>query len=285
MNEDRAIFIFWPPSRDRWADMEAMLAKKFRVERSIDIVLDSDQVMIALLMDIYMNKPIGLDPAHRVRSYIEPIKEKASLLNGRRIRVIEAFLISGNDVGATAEAVKGEIREAVGGNVRATYRHHLNLHGSDGPKEAEYLAALVLESENLGHLSFRRPVRDGFMDMIHGLRCWCADRGIDRSRVCVVSGGVLEACGVRLAGDLDIIIDDELRLEFGQDGIKDIAPSIDIVASGYHQSSGPVISDVDIIARHHFWMLGIKFAALRIVIETKQNSGRAKDRRDLDIVV
>lgn len=280
------VFLLWSAVRPHWDAMEAMIAERFEIEQRIELSFASHETFWSFNCDVYMLKPIAMHPDARELSYINPNRERLRLLepHGFHLRAVVARPHEGQ-LGLACDAMKVALREAYPARAAGT-KMHLNVHASDGEAEAAYLLDL-LQPVSLAHAHRRPfPLRPDYYDRLHNLRVWCAENGIDRRQVCVVSGAVLEACGIRESSDIDIILDGAARRKFGADGIKNIAPGIDLAAAGYHRTAGAAgvaaLTDDEIIGdpRHHFTMLGVRFAGLPLVVETKRNGGRSKDAAD-----
>lgn len=281
------VFLLWSAVRQHWGAMEAMIAERFEIDRRIDLAFASMETFWSFNCDVYMLKSIAMHPDARERSYINPNRERLRLLepHGFRLRAIIARPRNGA-LGQACDAMKVVLREAYPARVAGT-KMHLNVHASDGEAEAAYLLDL-LQPVSLAHVHRRPfPLRPAYYDRLHRMRVWCAENGIDRRQACVISGGVFEACGLRESNDIDIILDSAARRKFGAAGIKDIVPGIDLAAAGYHRTVRPVaLTDDQIIGdpRYHFTMLGVRFAALPLVAETKLNGGRSKDKSDVALL-
>lgn len=99
---------------------------------------------------------------------------------------------------------------------------------------------------------------------------------------------MLDALGLRAAGDLDFTLRDAQRTARFHDGVTHLTPTLDVVSRGYPRSFGtmPALDDDRMIddPDHHFFVRGVRFADPRIVMTRKQHQRRDKDLRDVALL-
>lgn len=277
-----AVFVLWGAVEDKWGKIQSGLAPEFEVTDSTDVQFKSDTAFLSVMFDLYMgpSKPLALVKEHRDKSYLPVITAKAKAIGSRRLRVLSTRYKGKGKPGEAADRVKARIRRVVPSRHDAPYKLNTNLHASDGPAELEYISDVLLNPNNLRHVHLRRqtPPREEFMDRLNMLRQWCTAERIDPRQVCVVSGGVLEACDIRASSDLDIVMTFALRRQGKGAPRKNVAPGVDIATEGYHW----LLTDDELIndPANHFNVMGIKFASLPIVSDKKLQAARVKDTDD-----
>lgn len=114
---------------------------------------------------------------------------------------------------------------------------------------------------------------------------------LNQGEYVVVSGGVLEAHGIRNSGDLDLVVTQDVferlldqgwEIREGSDGVvllvkDDIEVATDWRLGEYRPDPAKLIAEADTIE-------GCAFAQLDEVIKFKKEYNREKDKKDLELI-
>lgn len=254
-------FVFWGPSLNHWRDMETMLLPEFRVveRQNMGFRLNEMAGFREFVHDIYVGHS-----RKTIDAKVDDLLDHPAF-----IRMVRCE----GDAEAAGE-VKERVRRALAPEIER--ERFVTCHASDSEAEAEYLWALS-HRNNIQHARMRRVPRPQFMGWIKEAKAELKRCGIPVSEACVVGSGVLEACGIRVATDLDLIVPREVRSRAKFRG------NVDLVSEGYSRGN---LSDETIIwgPDHHFYVAGLKFASLRIVGDRKAKSSRPKDMMDTELI-
>jgi len=114
--------------------------------------------------------------------------------------------------------------------------------------------------------------------------------GLKLGEYVVISGGVLEAHGIRKAGDCDLVVTDEVFEQMANDGweiifwndkfilIKDAFEAArDCNYNNYLPDTKKLILEADVIN-------GCAFASISETIKYKKELGREKDKKDVELI-
>lgn len=135
-----------------------------------------------------------------------------------------------------------------------------------------------------------RAFEPRFLLRIEKLKEKMMEYNIPLDEVCVVSGSVLEAYGLREAkkiDDLDIIMTDRLRKLYGS-GLIIISEEIEMHPQNellnINDDNIYKISDDEIILneKYHFWLRGIRFLCLDLLYRHKQSIGNKEELRRIN---
>lgn len=135
-----------------------------------------------------------------------------------------------------------------------------------------------------------RALEPEFLNRIEKLKEKMKQYNVPIEDICVVSGAVLEAYGLReskKSDDLDIIMTDKFRELYGKDFVT-VSEEIEMHPQNEvffcRDSNISVISDDDVIAReeNHFWLRGVKFLTLDLLYHQKKVMVRKGEVRRMD---
>jgi FkbM family methyltransferase len=152
-----------------------------------------------------------------------------------------------------------------------------SLHINDTHRQTVAIAEAVLNANGVHHLNHARPSRFGrFAETFEVFKRWIEREGLDRRRFCIDASSVLAAYGLRDANDLDFLYAGETT---------PTAPDGRIAchnAQARHYEAG--LDQLVMDPRNHFYLDGVKFAALDRVREMKARRGETKDRADVFLI-
>ena len=81
-----------------------------------------------------------------------------------------------------------------------------SVHINDYHQETERLAQSFFNENSIHHLNHARlGDQPNFLSLLQSYEEWIVSCGVDREELCVVSGGVLAAYGIRDCGDFEVI--------------------------------------------------------------------------------
>lgn len=135
-----------------------------------------------------------------------------------------------------------------------------------------------------------RPFDQRFLLRIEKLKEKMTEYNIPIDEVCVVSGSVLEAYGLREAkkiDDLDIIMTNRFRELYGS-GLIIVSEEIEMHPQNellnIKGDNVLRISDDEIISneKYHFWLRGIRFLTLDLLYQHKQSHGKTEELQRID---
>ena len=149
-----------------------------------------------------------------------------------------------------------------------------SIHITDSTEETLNAAKILFNNNSINFLRNKRKFLPGFHRYLFELKEWISAYGIDLENICIDSGGVLSAFGLRECKDIDFLFfgDKDLLISLP----KKISCHNDIEHL-YDYSIDEIIGD----PRKHFWYLGIKFCAPELVIEMKKKRNERKDKKDI----
>lgn len=160
--------------------------------------------------------------------------------------------------------------------IRALYGlgHH-SIHVTDSAEETLRIARALFNANAVealrrgaGEADFSR-----FAALLSSLREWMSLHEIDEERVCVDSGAVLAALGLRECKDLDFLYHgDPESLPPLPEGVA----CHNSEAKHYAHEIGEIAGDPAL----HFWYMGVKFCAPEVVRAMKLRRAEPKDLRD-----
>ncbi len=145
---------------------------------------------------------------------------------------------------------------------------------------------LKIPKEEYGSETTRRylerniPIRDkAFLEKLEDLKSCLYENRIPRSKVCVVSGAVLQAFALRPSkkfDDIDIIMTSELREIYGK-GLVIVSDSAEMHPQNeYRDSDDEIIND----QRKHFIFRDLKFMTLELLYEHRRRHRSGSDTQE-----
>lgn len=117
-----------------------------------------------------------------------------------------------------------------------------------------------------------------FSTVLDKLKVFMAQRGYVAREICVVGSGVLEACGVRMPRDIDVVA--TRFVERKSDEMVEVLRDYSLNTPTFKISTVELIKNPS----RHFLFNGIKFADANFVCIKKKISGKPKDGDDLQLV-
>ena len=162
--------------------------------------------------------------------------------------------------------------------IRAFYNlgNH-SIHITDSYEETLRMARALFNNNSIHAMKSGGKVFVRFHTLLSSFRNWMLLNDIDENNVCIDSGGVLAALGLRECRDLDFLYHGNI----------DILPSLpNGIDCHNHQSHYYTHSISDIIGdpRFHFWYMGVKFCTPEVLIAMKKKRGEEKDIVDIKLL-
>jgi len=149
-----------------------------------------------------------------------------------------------------------------------------SIHISDTHDEAISLARALFVENSIHFLNHSTPKNfPKFQRYLKEYKTWIKNHNINVEALCIDSGAVLAAYGIRDCGDLDYL----------HHGYDQLAPPSENIESHNHcmanhsKSKDEIIFDPD----NHFWYEGVKFASLKVIKDLKKNGGGHQNKQDL----
>ena len=181
---------------------------------------------------------------------------------------------------------KYEIRDELTFDIPA--EEYCTIHGTDSRDEFLKLREVLLSYNNYVQLMKRvnTEYSPDFLRRICSLKNHCKERKIPLSDICVVSGAVLEAMGIRHSDDIDIIASERIRKQLNSNGTYTFDSNNEIVSVGRMRTEyGDLLPDDSIIYDHnqYFILYGCKFCNIENVKYQKLFSANHRDKDDSDI--
>lgn len=275
---DAAVVVLWSPVEAAWEEIEAALDRHMPVVSSRTVVLPRPG-FDEMVHDMY-----AFDWGPRTG---ENIARKVALLAGHAPRVRVLFVERPPDAAPTPiRELKAQLRERFAAFSPAD--RFTTLHVSESEAETRHLMAMFTSTNNLRWLAHRRAPRADLLERLVELRTRVDSLGFSPDECCVVGGSVLDALGLREAGDLDFTLRHAQRAAHFDAGVTRLSPTLDVVSCGYPRSftAMPAIDDERMIDDPdcHFFVRGVRFADPRIVMTRKQHQRRDKDLRDVALL-
>lgn len=132
-----------------------------------------------------------------------------------------------------------------------------------GKKEINNFRKNFLNNSTFEFLRYKLPIFEGerFFYMLDEMKEKLKNLNIGIDEACVVSGGVLQAYGLREGSDIDIILTEGLRDVYGN-GLLIVSQNVEV-----HEKDEMEIKDTKIIleSNNHFYFYGVKFANIDIL--------------------
>lgn len=149
-----------------------------------------------------------------------------------------------------------------------------SAHINDTHEQTVSIAEAVLNANGVHHLNNARPAAfRNFTALFETFKRWIERERLDRRRFCIDASAVLAVYGLRDANDLDYLY------------AGDCAPPAPDNAISCHNAEirhyGAGLDDLVMNPHDHFYIDGVKFAALHRVREMKARRAEPKDRGDL----
>lgn len=254
-------FVLFSPILPAWDRVCGMLALSYRTTGRRDVMFraDEDAGYREFIHDLY--------PTHSRKRIERKCDDLAPY--PRAVRVVTAEGDPEKRYG-----VKDQIREAF--HPEVDRKLFATIHSSDTDEEARLFWAMT-HPMNLFHARRRARLSKEFLAKTALAKAELERCGIPVMEVCVAGGSVLEACGIRQSNDIDLILPACHREKAA------FCKGVDVVGEGYvaSRSDEAIVSDPS----NHFYVDGLKFAALDIVAEHKSNTTRRKqDKRDMELI-
>lgn len=125
--------------------------------------------------------------------------------------------------------------------------------------------------------------RDEFITKLAELNVTLLKYGIHKDDIVITNGTVLEACGIRNSGDLDIIITSGARKIFHTDERIELTDTIEIKPKDSYCRIDDELIHVD---KNHFLVLGYKFLKLEYcLLNSLKRIYKSHDRRDVFLII
>lgn len=176
---------------------------------------------------------------------------------------IKVLLIEENDI-ENILSLKGCLRHICG-----VGKH--SVHINDTQEETWRIASSVFNENSIHMLNNRVCNRTPKFDLFLGQYHKFLEKRKDWGDYCVDSSAVLSAYGVRDCRDLDF-----LHL----DGVPSFTEEIECHNDWAHHYAVPK-NDIIYDPRHHFYLYGVKFASLNVVLDMKHQRAETKDLEDI----
>ena len=275
------IFCIWATEKKNWDYITKQIDKRVKVVAYADIDFSNNYIGFEnIISDVYLN--YNKDKSDNIQRKIEILKMTDLVI--RVVLVSDEGTDKSKDLYEIMGEIKREIREKL--HYSLDKGSYLLMHGSDSYAEFCHLRNLLLSCNNIKFVNSRvhHIPRYEFVDKLHKLEQALRKYKIPKSNVCIVSGGVLEAYGLRSSTDVDIIITSQLREQY-KSGSIEIGDEIEIHKENLYQVRDDVIIMDD---NYHFYYLGFKFANLELEFDKKKKdfvcSENAKTKRDIRLI-
>lgn len=277
------IFIVFSPAFEHWDYIENALKTKMNIVGFFDLDFTKNFYAFQnIINEIYLSYQGNT-----------AMKRKIELLLLMPL-VLRVVLVS--DEGMTNEnlyaymtQVKLELRDSLTFSI--PNEEYLTIHGCSSRKEFETLKEIVLSHNNYIQLIRRTTpyYSNAFLERIGKLKEYCNSFSIPLDHICVVSGSVFEAMGIRKSEDIDVIASSYVRTNINTNSTFEFSDDVEIVSSGrMRDEHGFLVKDDDIVFdhRHYFMLDGVKFCNIELIKYQKMFSAniREKDKRDIRLV-
>jgi len=262
-NADSTLFVFWPAARQTLPDFEVDAIKTlheagavvYRGQVTVDTRSDAP---ILLVLSAYL----GAQWLGSGRDKYAGAYKKASRCfpaSADPIQAIDIVVWQATSTACQARDTKLRLRQQFAGKLRDV---NAAVHCSDDATDALALGHLLLSPSGrwfTAHAAIRN-VPDWLeltLSVANKVKRWAANREVPLEALCVTSGSVLQALGVRKAGDTDLIVVDALAPNARELMATDTA-GWDIEC---HNKHFPQAADIVTNPFRHFVFLGVKFLA------------------------
>lgn len=144
-----------------------------------------------------------------------------------------------------------------------------------------HLAQALLNRNSLHWLQHRSDSQaPNFTELVRRLDKWVASAGYSKEEICIDSGAVLAAYGLRDCSDLDFLhLDPRLQLDRRRPkGCN--SHNAELAKLGMQESVADVVTDPS----QHFYAYGYKFSSPQLLKVFKAKRGSGKDQRDLALL-
>jgi GR25 family glycosyltransferase involved in LPS biosynthesis len=152
-----------------------------------------------------------------------------------------------------------------------------SIHINDTHAQTKIIAATVFNENSIQFINTKRPnIYPHFDENLEKLKTFIEINNLDSELLCVDTGAVLGAYGLRECQDIDIIHKIELPKTYG-------SYEIDSHNSHLHHHTKS-LDELLFNPNYHFYYQGIKFVSLNLVREMKLNRYSDKDLKDIQLI-
>lgn len=253
----------WPMADRELLDVaEAKLKKDSRIVYSQDVYL-TYQGMRNFMVQIYGHQSW----TGSIDNHFEGINLKVDACYKRQYPV-KTYLFEASSLEKVIE-LKKKIRDIF------KIENH-SIHISDNQLETKTMAQLLYNLNSCEFLNFAEPYKyDYVFKKLFDFKEVIKNKAYKDERFIIDSSAVLEICGVRQARDIDYLTDyKNIENSFGND--------ID-----NHESQlkyyGCTVQELLYNPQNYFYFYGIKFVAIKKLMEMKKNRNESKDIKDVKL--
>jgi len=187
----------------------------------------------------------------------------------RKNNPIRVFLIEADNI-ELVKTCKQKIR-----NLFNLENH--SIHINDTHEQTVVIAQSLFVENSIHFMNYSQQKNfSRFRPILHLYKTWLQKQNLPVENFCIDSGAILSAYGLRDCGDLDY-------LHHGYDHIK---PPHCLIESHNNSMGNHKKTKDEIIfnPENHFWYNGVKFAALHIIKDLKQNGGGIQNKNDVEMI-
>ncbi len=285
--ENCSLFVIWQPALRYYGHIQKLIQDHLDIVGSFDLDFEDNYIAFYnILLEIYEFN------IRQLNGDDTTIFEKAKLLsadylNFRIVVASNQYKNSNEDISKLAKQAKQDIRDFL--DHRLPKKVFCTSHSSDGQKETQYLANILLSPNNIKHLKMRQAImRHGeFIQNIRKLSNFLPNIDIHNTdEICVVRSGSMSALGILENSDLDFVIASKHRKKFGNGAISLSSVPYDIEEYNKIGYQNILIDDDVLISddNYHFYFKGLKFANLEIIKNKKLLLLKKKDAQHLRLI-
>jgi len=152
-----------------------------------------------------------------------------------------------------------------------------SIHINDTHEQTKIIAAGVFNENSIRFMNTKKPnVHQRFAESLENLKKFIEFNHIDPELICIDTGSVLAAYGLRESDDLDILHRTPLPSTYKELNIDSHNPHL------HHHSK--ILDEILFNPEYHFYYEGFKFISLDLVRAMKMDRGSQKDLNDVSLI-
>lgn len=261
LHPDCYMLIIWPSAQKHLETIRALLTEATQLVGEKQIRIANQQMALNIVQQVYVGEKWLIDK----RGMPSGGRTKAGLcFEGGDTAQVMLLHANSNDL---AIKLKEDIRKLVG-----IGKH--SVHSTEGLQDTLQVGRLFFNRNSLHHLMFARPSQSPeFWQRLEAYRQALPSNADD---FCIHGSSVMEAYGIREAGDCDYVSRGAVQLPLST---KEIS-----LSNEKPKLAGMSVDQAVEDPRNYFYYHGVKFASLQAVMKMKQQRGERKDRRDVRLI-